>query len=103
MRGPEWSYDGTQLVFAARAGAASGLDLWVLDGGGTGTCRQLTTDGGRMQGLVRVHNFDPVFAPDGTVVFASTRAGTLTLEEPAAQLRPVPRRARRRLRRSPSR
>src|SRR5947208_45239 len=28
---------------------------------------------------VRVHNFDPVFAPDGSVVFASTRAGTLTL------------------------
>ena len=26
---------------------------------------------------VRVHNFDPVFAPDGSVVFASTRAGTL--------------------------
>ena len=28
---------------------------------------------------VKVHNFDPVFAPDGSVVFASTRAGTLTL------------------------
>jgi hypothetical protein len=80
VRGPEWSYDGTQLIFAARPGAASGFDLWVIDGGGTGACRQLTTDGGRMQGLVRVHNFDPVFAPDGTVVFASTRSGTLTLK-----------------------
>ena len=29
----------------------------------------------------RVHNFDPVFAPDGSVVFASTRAGTLTLKK----------------------
>ena len=28
---------------------------------------------------MKVHNFDPVFAPDGSVVFASTRAGTLTL------------------------
>ena len=31
-------------------------------------------------GPVRVHNFDPVFAPDGSLVFASTRAGTLTLK-----------------------
>ena len=28
---------------------------------------------------VRVHNFDPVFAPDNTIVFASTRSGTQTL------------------------
>ena len=28
---------------------------------------------------MRVHNFDPVFAPDGSVVFASTRAGSWTL------------------------
>jgi hypothetical protein len=79
VRGPEWSYDGTQLVFAARAGAASGLDLYLLEVGAGGACRRLTSDAGRMQGLVRVHNFDPVFAPDGSVVFASTRAGTLTL------------------------
>ncbi len=29
---------------------------------------------------VRVDNFDPVFAPDGSLVFASTRSGTLTLK-----------------------
>ena len=80
VRGPEWSYDGKQVIFAARAGAASGLDLWLLDVGAGGACRRLTNDDGRMQGLVRVHNFDPVFAPDGSVVFASTRAGTLTLK-----------------------
>ncbi len=80
VRGPEWSYDGTQLIFAARPGAASGLDLWVIDGGGTGACRQLTHDAGRTQGMARVHNFDPVFAPDGSVVFASTRSGTITLK-----------------------
>ena len=82
VRGPEWSYDGTQLVFAARPGAASGFDLWLLDLtlGTGGACRRLSNDDGRMQGLVRVHNFDPVFAPDGSLVFASTRAGTLTLK-----------------------
>jgi WD40-like Beta Propeller Repeat len=80
VRGPEWSYDATKIVFAARPGAASGLDLWELDRT-AGTCRQLTHDNGRLAGgtTVRVHNFDPVYAPDGTIVFASTRAGTLTL------------------------
>jgi hypothetical protein len=81
VRGPEWSYDSTKLVFAARPGAGSGLDLWLLDMAG-GTCKALTSDGGRMvpNTSVRVHNFDPVFAPDGSLVFASTRAGTLTLK-----------------------
>jgi hypothetical protein len=79
VRGPEWSYDGSKVIFAARPGASKGLDLWELDVG-AGTCTRLTTDDGRMMGSVRVHNFDPVFAPDGSVVFASTRAGTLTLK-----------------------
>ncbi|HET6282030.1 MAG TPA: hypothetical protein VFH73_13730 [Polyangia bacterium] len=80
VRGPEWSYDGRSLIFAARAGAQGGLDLWLLDVA-AGSCRALTSDGGRMAGPVRVHNFDPAFAPDGSVVFASTRAGTLTLKQ----------------------
>src|SRR5262249_5891931 len=66
VRGPEWSYDGTRLVFAVRAGAGAGLDLWVRDLGGG--CKRLTSDNGRMAGAVRVHNFDPVFAPDGSLV-----------------------------------
>ncbi len=80
VRGPEWSPDGQKLVFAARPSAASGLDLWMLDRGAGGTCRQLTADNGRMEGPAKVHNFDPVFAPDGSVVFASTRSGRLTLK-----------------------
>ena len=31
VRGPEWSADGRQLVFAARVGEAAGLDLWLLE------------------------------------------------------------------------
>ena len=79
VRGPEWSYDATKVVFAARPGAASGLDLWLLDVAG-GTCQRLTNDNGRIVDgtSVRVHNFDPVFAPDGSIVFASTRSGTQT-------------------------
>jgi hypothetical protein len=78
VRGPEWSYDGSKLVFAARVGAASGLDLWMLDVG-AGTCTRLTSDNGG-SGAVKLHNFDPVFAPDGSLVFASTRSGTITLK-----------------------
>jgi hypothetical protein len=78
VRGPEWSYDSTKLIFAGRASASVGLDLYLLDLT-AGTCRKLTDDNGRMMGPVKVHNFDPVFAPDGSVVYASSRAGTLTL------------------------
>ena len=48
VRGPEWSYDGTKLIFAARPGAASGCDLWVLDVGGRRPARSSrpTTGGG---------------------------------------------------------
>lgn len=79
VRGPEWSVEGDRLVFSARVGEASGHDLWLLEPA-KGTCRRLTNDNGRREGPVRVHNFDPVFAPDGSLVFASTRAGTLTLK-----------------------
>jgi hypothetical protein len=80
VRGPEWSYDGTKVIFAGRGSAAGGLDLYLLDVGGGGGCRRLTMDNGALTGSgVRIHNFDPVFAPDGSVVFASTRAGTLTM------------------------
>ena len=46
-----------------------------------GSCQRLTSDNGRIvNGTgIRVHNFDPVFAPDNTIVFASTRSGTQTL------------------------
>jgi len=81
VRGPEWSYDGTKLIFAGRPNAGSTLDLWLLDVG-AGTCRQLTTANGAQVNGVPTHNFDPVFAPDGSVVFASTRAGTWTLAKP---------------------
>jgi hypothetical protein len=79
VRGPEFSYDATKVIFAARGGAADGLNLYLLDVA-SGSCMKLTNDGGQMSASgVRLHNFDPVFAPDGSVVFASTRAGTWTL------------------------
>jgi hypothetical protein len=79
VRAPEWSFDGNRVVFAARVGDAGGLDLWMLNIPAN-TCTRLTSDNGRRQGAARVHNFDPVLAPNGALVFASTRAGGLTLK-----------------------
>ena len=73
--GPSGATTARKLIFAARPGAASGLDLWLLDVGGRAPAGSSRTDNGRAVNGVRVHNFDPVFAPDGSVVFASTRVG----------------------------
>ncbi|RMG95446.1 MAG: hypothetical protein D6705_13575 [Deltaproteobacteria bacterium] len=81
VRRPEVSYDGTRLVFALRAGASDGLDIYTANLDGS-DCVQLTTDGGQTDSGVPIHNFDPVFvppdperAPQGAIVFASTRPG----------------------------
>ena len=99
VRGPEWSYDGTQ---AGVRGAAPAPPAGWTCGCSTSARRHLPAADQRQRPAgrapVRVHNFDPVFAPDGSVVFASTRAGTLTLEDVPAQRRPLPRRAGPRLR-----
>ncbi len=81
VRGPEVSFDGRQLTFALRIGEADGLNVYVADLDG-GNCVQLTDDGGSAADGVAIHNLDPVFvppdpehAPDGAIVYASTRAG----------------------------
>lgn len=81
VRRPEVSYDGTRMVFALRDGEADGLDLFESDLDGA-NCQQLTTDGEGSADGVPIHNFDPVYVPDdplrapgGAVVYASTRPG----------------------------
>jgi hypothetical protein len=81
VRGPEVSWDGTEIAFAMRPGESAGLDIYryALDGS---SCTQLTTDGGTSNDGVPIHNFDPFFVPPdaehnpaGAIVFASTRPG----------------------------
>ncbi|HWB73322.1 MAG TPA: hypothetical protein VG755_00175 [Nannocystaceae bacterium] len=81
VRGPEISYDATRMVFALRNGASDGLDVYESDLDGA-NCVQLTTDGTGSADGVPLHNFDPVYvppdpdaAPDGAIVYASTRPG----------------------------
>jgi hypothetical protein len=60
------------VVFAARNSAAEPLGVFMVDIAGTG-CQRVTPAVADSNGL-KVHNFDPAFAPDGNwIVFASTR------------------------------
>ncbi|HYP98421.1 MAG TPA: hypothetical protein VER96_07090 [Polyangiaceae bacterium] len=81
-RRPTVSWDGTKIAFSARKSADSPFQVYVVDGG---TCApeptinavptledgEAFTDNGEL-----VHNFDPAYAPDGRLVFVSTRGNT---------------------------
>lgn len=76
------SWDGTQLAFSARSSASDPFHVYVVAGG---TCvieplidaQPATDDGAAFSNNGElVHNFDPAFAPDGRIVFASTRGNT---------------------------
>ncbi|HEU0037386.1 MAG TPA: hypothetical protein VFQ53_42540 [Kofleriaceae bacterium] len=72
MQSPNVSNDGTRVVFAGRATANEPLGIFIatIDGA---TCNRVTPPAPDSNGL-KVHNFDPVFSPDGQyIVFASTR------------------------------
>jgi len=72
MSAPNVANDGTRVVFAGRANANEPLSVFVMNIDGT-QCQRLTPIAPDSNGL-KVHNFDPIFSPDGEyVVFASTR------------------------------
>lgn len=73
VRRPDISGDGAEVIFAMRASASEGLDLWRVGIDGAG-CRRLGLAAGSDAGGTPVHHFDPVFGPGGLLVFASTRA-----------------------------
>jgi hypothetical protein len=81
-RRPAVSWDGTRVAFAARSGQAEPFRIYVVE---NGACEvepdidaaavddkgSAVTDNGEL-----VHNLDPAFAPDGRIVFVSTRGNT---------------------------
>ncbi len=78
IQAPNVANDGDRVVFAARATANEPLGIFVVQIS-NGTCQKISTAAADSNGL-KVHDFDPVFSPDGlNVVFASTRgkAGAL--------------------------
>lgn len=64
-RDPELSSDGTRIVFSMRKSAADDYHIYEISTDGTGL-KQLTS----LQG---VSDIDPVYLPDGKIIFSSTR------------------------------
>ena len=78
-RRPAVSWDGKRIAFAARTSESDPFHVYVVDGGAcavdaTIDAPPVDDSGGPvpLNGEL-VHNFDPTFAPDGRIVFASTR------------------------------
>ncbi|MFC1760737.1 sialate O-acetylesterase [Planctomycetota bacterium] len=64
-RDPEISMDGTQVVFSMRKSKDDDYHLYEINTDGTGI-KQLTS-------LRGVSDIDPVYLPDGKIIFSSTR------------------------------
>jgi hypothetical protein len=82
-RRPAVSWDGKKIAFSARQSASDPFHIYVVDGG---TCalqpdidKPAVDDTGAAVPTNNelVHNFDPTFAPDGRIVFASTRGNVM--------------------------
>ena len=64
-RDPEVHFDSKKIVFALRRNAAEDYHIWEIGADGAGL-RQLTSAEG-------VSDFDPIYLPDDSIVFSSTR------------------------------
>jgi hypothetical protein len=65
---PAVSFDGTKILFSMRPPGGSDRNIYEINGDGTGL-RQVTSGGG--------HDFDPLYLPDGRILFTSTRDGEM--------------------------
>lgn len=86
VKRPAVSWDGKNIAFAARSTANDPLAIYQMAADGTGCAKLPLNDVpvvtgpsgcNTVQGAL-IHNFDPAYAPDGRIVFASTR-GNLAL------------------------
>jgi hypothetical protein len=81
VRRPAVAWDGQRIAFAARRSESEGYRIYVMnaDGSGCGVEPGIDAPAVDDQGTLiptngeLVHNFDPAFAADGSLVFASTR------------------------------
>ncbi len=72
VQAPDVDNTGTKVAFAMRRNAGEPLTIWTVNIDGS-SCQQLMAAQPDSNG-VKVHDFDPAWAPDGTyIVFASTR------------------------------
>ncbi|HEX4460864.1 MAG TPA: hypothetical protein VIA18_22950, partial [Polyangia bacterium] len=75
VRHPAVSYDASKLAFAMRLSATDTLDIYEVTLDAAHTCTKVTDGNGMTQNGILRHNLDPMYASDGTLVFASTRGG----------------------------
>ncbi len=62
------SWDGERILFSMRAPGESSRNIWEIEADG-GNLRRVTSGGG--------HDFDPLYLPDGRIVFTSSRDGEM--------------------------
>jgi len=65
IRDPEVDFDGQRIIFSYRESPAADYHLWEINADGSGL-RQLTDGWG-------VADIDPMYLPDGDIIFSSTR------------------------------
>ncbi len=65
---PAVSFDGTKILFAMRPPGGTWKNIYEINADGTGL-RQVTSGGG--------HDFDPLYLPDGNIMFTSSRDGEM--------------------------
>jgi hydrazine synthase alpha subunit-like protein/WD40 repeat protein len=65
---PSVSFDGKTILFSMRPSGGSNRNIYEIRPDGTGL-RQVTSGGG--------HDFDPLYLPDGRIMFTSSRAGEM--------------------------
>lgn len=65
VRDPEVDYDGRRIVFSMRCSSNENYHVWTVNADGTGL-RQLTSH-------PEATDIDPVWLPDGDILFSSTR------------------------------
>ncbi len=87
VRGVSVSWDAKHIAFAARKAADAPLRIYEMnaDGSHCGPLEDLQPKSASEQGI-QLHDFDPAYAPDGRLVFASTRGnldGQTTLRGPS--------------------
>ena len=73
VRTPAVSWDGSRIAFAARASGGEPLRLYWMNADGSACEPVPGLETPPSPGGILVHDFDPAFAPDGRLVFASTR------------------------------
>lgn len=74
IRGTAVSWDATKIAFGARTAASAPLRIYEMNRDGSGCVPKsgLAPSTNEDRGIL-LHDFDPAYAPDGRLVFASTR------------------------------